>query len=207
MNKSGIQILENEMNPQVNKNTNVLEQPADRGISHNGIMIFKQLRALRWPDMLTLLGLLCVSFSVYFSFKGFLGFAYVLILMQFLLDYFDGKLARAIGGGALGVYLDSFTDFMAVASSVVFGWFAGITGTAMLIAGFLNVGAASIRLAYFTSYKQKGFTGVPTVLAASVVSTIAFLGYFLVQAYLAWFVVFYFISAIAMISDLRLKKI
>jgi phosphatidylserine synthase len=170
-------------------------------------VIFKQLRALRWPDMLTLLGLLCVSFSVYFSFKGILAIAYVLILMQFLLDYFDGKLARAIGGGVLGVYMDSFTDFMAVASSVVFGWFVGINGIAMLIAGFLNVGAASIRLAYFTSYKQKGFTGVPTVLAASAVSTIAYLGYFFVQAHLVWFVIFYFVSAVAMISDLRLKKI
>ncbi|MCX6121075.1 MAG: CDP-alcohol phosphatidyltransferase family protein [Ignavibacteriales bacterium] len=195
------------MNPQVSKNIHVFEQPADRGINHKRTVIFKQLRALRWPDMLTLLGLLCVSFSVYFSFKGFLGIAYVLILLQFLLDYFDGKLARAIGGGVLGVYLDSFTDFMAVAASVVFGWFVGITGTAMLIAGFLNDGAASIRLAYFTSYKQKGFTGIPTVLAASAVSTIAFLGYFFVQEYLVWFVIFYFISAIAMISDLRLKKI
>ena len=200
-------MLENQMNPQGDKNIHVFEQPADKGISHNSIKIFKQLRELRWPDMLTLLGLLCVSFSVYFSFKGLLGIAYVLILMQFLLDYFDGKLARAIGGGVLGVYLDSFTDFMAVASSVVFGWFVGITGIAMLIAGFLNVGAAAIRLAYFTSYKQKGFTGVPTVLAASVVSTIAFLGYFFAQAYLVWFVVFYFISAVAMISDLKLKKI
>jgi len=200
-------IMENESTPQINKNVNVFVQPTESGIGDKRTKIFKQLRALRWPDMLTLLGLLCVSFSVYFSFKGFLAIAYVLILMQFLLDYFDGKLARAIGGGALGVYLDSFTDFMAVASSVVFGWFAGITGIAMLIAGFLNVGAASIRLAYFTSYKQKGFTGVPTVLAASVVSTIAFLGYFFVQEYLVWFVIFYFISAIAMISDLRLKKI
>jgi CDP-diacylglycerol--serine O-phosphatidyltransferase len=200
-------MLENQMNPQGDKNIHVFEQPADKGISHNSIKIFKQLRELRWPDMLTLLGLLCVSFSVYFSFKGLLGIAYVLILMQFLLDYFDGKLARAIGGGVLGVYLDSFTDFMAVASSVVFGWFVGITGIAMLIAGFLNVGAASIRLAYFTSYKQKGFTGIPTVLAASAVSTIAFLGYFFAQAYLVWFVVFYFISAVAMISDLKLKKI
>jgi CDP-diacylglycerol---serine O-phosphatidyltransferase len=200
-------IMENEIKPQINKDINIFEQPAESGIGHKGTKIFKQLRALRWPDMLTLLGLLCVSFSVYFSFKGFLAIAYVLILMQFLLDYFDGKLARAIGGGALGVYLDSFTDFMAVASSVVFGWFVGITGTAMLIAGFLNVGAASIRLAYFTSYKQKGFTGVPTVLAASAVSTIAFLGYLFVPALLVWFVIFYFISAIAMISDLRLKKI
>jgi phosphatidylserine synthase len=197
-------IVENKMNPHVNKNINVFEQPAE---SHKRTMIFKQLRALRWPDMLTLFGLLCVSFSVYFSFKGLLLIAYVLILMQFLLDYFDGKLARAIGGGVLGVYLDSFTDFMAVAASVVFGWFVGINGIAMLIAGFLNVGAASIRLAYFTSYKQKGFTGVPTVLAASAVSTIAFLGYFFAQAHLVWFVVFYFISAVAMISDLRLKKI
>jgi phosphatidylserine synthase len=199
--------MENEVNPQVDKNIDVFEQPADKGISHQKTKVFMQLRALRWPDMLTLFGLLCVSFSVYFSFKGFLAIAYALILMQFILDYFDGKLARAIGGGVLGVYLDSFTDFMAVASSVVFGWFVGINGTAMLIAGFLNVGAASIRLAYFTSYKQKGFTGVPTVLAASAVSTIAFLGYFFAQAYLGWFVIFYFISAVAMISDLRLKKI
>jgi CDP-diacylglycerol--serine O-phosphatidyltransferase len=157
--------------------------------------------------MLTLLGLLCVSFSVYFSFKGVLIIAYVLILMQFLLDYFDGKLARAIGGGALGVYLDSFTDFMAVSASVVFGWFAGVNGFAMLIAGFLNIGAASIRLAYFTAYKQKGFTGIPTVLAASAVSTIVFLGYLFIPMHLVWFVIFYYVSAVAMISDLRLKKI
>jgi len=170
-------------------------------------MLFSQLRSLRLPDFLTLLGLLCVSFSVYFSFKGYLVIAYILILMQFTLDYFDGKLARAIGGGILGVYLDSFTDFMAVSSSVVFGWFIGINGIAMLIAGFLNVGAASIRLAYFTAYKQKGFTGIPTVLAASGVSTIALAGYLVFPGYLNWFVVFYFVSAVAMISDLKLKKI
>lgn len=170
-------------------------------------MVFNQLRTLRLPDMLTLLGLLCVSLSVYSSFKGFLVIAYVLILTQFVLDYFDGKLARAIGGGALGVYLDSFTDLMAVASSVVFGWFVGINGTAMLIAGFLNVGAAAIRLSYFTAYKQKGFIGIPTVLAASAVSTIAFLGYLFAPAHLGWFVIMYFVSAVAMISDLRLKKL
>jgi len=96
---------------------------------------------------------------------------------------------------------------MAVASSVVFGWFLGIDGIAMLIAGFLNLGAASIRLAYFTAYKQKGFTGIPTVLAASTVSTIALLGYLFAQEYLNWFVIFYFISATAMVSDLRLKKL
>lgn len=170
-------------------------------------MLFRQLHTIRFPDILTLLGLLCVSFAVYFSFKEFLVIAYILILLQFSLDYFDGKLARAIGGGALGIYLDSFTDFMAVSASVVFGWFIGINGIAMLIAGFLNIGAASIRLAYFTAYKQKGFTGIPTVLAASSVSTIAFLGFLFAKEYLSWFVIFYFISAVAMISDLKLKKI
>jgi phosphatidylserine synthase len=200
-------MLEHEMNPQVDGNKNILEKSADLVVSHSRTKMFKQLRTLRWPDLLTLLGLLCVSFSVYCSFKGYFAVAYVLILTQFLLDYFDGKLARAIGGGALGEYLDSFTDFMAVASSVVFGWFVGINGIAMLVAGFMNVGAASIRLAYFTAYKQKGFTGVPTVLAASAVSTIAFLGYVFAQAFLGWFVIFYFVSAVAMISDLRLRKI
>jgi len=200
-------MMEHETKPQATKNFQVLEQPAAVGTGQRGSPAFKQLRALRWPDLLTLVGLLCVSFSVYFSFKGQLVIAYVLILSQFLLDYFDGKLARAIGGGALGVYLDSFTDFMAVASSVVFGWFAGITGIAMLIAGFLNVGAASIRLAYFTAYTQKGFVGIPTVLAASAVSSIAFLGYLFAEQYLGWFAIMYFVSAIAMISDLRLKKL
>ena len=170
-------------------------------------MLFTQLRTLRFPDILTLLGLLCVSISIYCSFTGLIVIAYILILIQFLLDYFDGKLARIFGGGALGLYLDSFTDFMAVASSVVFGWFLGITGIAMLIAGFLNIGAASIRLAYFTAYKQKGFTGIPTVLAASAVSTFALLGYLFIPENLNWFVIFYFISAVAMVSDLRLKKI
>jgi len=170
-------------------------------------MLFSQLRTLRFPDMLTLLGLLCVSTSVYYSFTGFVVVAYILILTQFVLDYLDGKLARAIGGGALGLYLDSFTDFMAVSASVVFGWFIGINGIFMLIAGFLNISAASIRLAYFTAYKQKGFIGIPTVLAASAVSSIAFLGYWFAKEYLVWFVIFYFISAVAMISDLRLKKI
>jgi CDP-diacylglycerol--serine O-phosphatidyltransferase len=200
-------ILEDGLKPRGDKNISVLEQPAAEGTGHNNLMKFKQLRALRWPDLLSLLGLLSVSLSIYCSFKGLLVAAYVLILTQFLLDYFDGKLARAIGGGALGVYLDSFTDLTAVASSVVFGWFVGINGTAMMIAGFLNVGAAAIRLSYFTAYKQKGFIGIPTVLAASAVSTIAFLGYLFAPAHLGWFVIFYFVSAVAMISDLKLKKL
>jgi phosphatidylserine synthase len=62
-------------------------------------------------------------------------------------------------------------------------------------------------LAYFTAYRQNGFTGVPTVLAAVAVSTIAYLGYFFAKASIGWFVAFYFASAVAMISDLRMKKI
>lgn len=197
------------MKQPTNKNTNVFEQSAETELGHNRSMIFKQLRALRWPDLSTLLGLLCVSTSVYCSFKGIFAAAYALILAQFIFDYADGKLARSIGGGALGVYLDSFSDFMAVSASVVFGWFVGIDGPAMFVAGFLNIGAAAVRLAYFTANKQmgKGFTGVPTVLAAVVVSTIAYLGYFFAKANISWFVVFYFASAVAMISDLKLKKI
>ena len=170
-------------------------------------VIFKQLRALRWPDLSTLLGLLCVSSSVYWSFKGFFAVAYALILAQFVFDYADGKLARTIGGGVLGTYLDSFSDFMSVSAAVVFGWFLGVDGLAMYIAGFLNIGAAAVRLAYFTVNAQKGFTGVPTVLAAVIVSTIAYLGYFFATASIGWFVVFYFVSAVAMISDLRVRKI
>jgi phosphatidylserine synthase len=144
---------------------------------------------------------------VYYSYKGLFAVAYALILAQFAFDYLDGKLARTFGGGVLGVYLDSFSDFMAVSASVVFGWFLGINGLAMYIAGFLNIGAAAVRLAYFTINKQKGFTGVPTVLAASSVSTIAYVAYFFATANISWFVGFYFISAVLMISDLKMEKL
>ena len=200
-------MLEHGMKPQGDENRKVLEQPAAKELSQTTPKTFKQLRTLRWPDLPTLLGLLCVSTSAYCSYKGLFGIAYALILSQFIFDYIDGKLARSIGGGALGVYLDSFSDFMAVAASVVFGWFVGINGPAMFLAGFLNLCAAAVRLAYFTTVKQKGFTGVPTPLSASAVSTIAFLGYLFANAHIGWFVVFYFASAVLMISDLKLKKI
>jgi phosphatidylserine synthase len=173
-------------------------------------MIFKQLRALRWPDLFTLLGLLCVSSSVYCSFKHLFTAAYVLLLAQLALDYVDGKLARTIGGGALGVYLDSFSDFMSVCASVVFGWFIGIENLPMYIAGFLNIGAAAVRLSYFTVRKKRGskdYTGVPTVLASVLVTSLAFLGYVFFEAYIQWFAILYFASAVAMISDLKVKKV
>ena len=202
-----MEMAEYSMKPQITKSTGVIEQPVEMMISHKRMVLFKQLRPLRWPDLSTLLGLLCVSSSVYCSFKGLFAVAYVLLLAQLAFDYADGKLARTIGGGVLGVYLDSFADFMAVSAAVVFGWFVGIDGVAMYIAGFLNIGAAAVRLAYFTANTQKGFTGVPTVAAAGTVATLAYLGYFFAGASIGWFVIFYFASAVAMISDLRIRKI
>ena len=200
-------MLEHGITPHETKSLDVLVQPTKSGTGRERTLIFKQLRTLRWPDLPTLLGLLCVSFSAYYSFRGAFAVAYALILTQFILDYADGKLARTFGAGALGIYLDSFADFMAVTAAVVFGWFVGIDGPAMYVAGFLNIAAAAVRLSYFTINKQKGFTGVPTVLAAVVVTTVAYLGYFFAGSSIGWFVVFYFASAVAMISDLRLKKI
>lgn len=207
MSKVGMQTEGNGNGPQASRDKNVPDEPAALGVGPKRIMMFKQLRPLRWPDLPTLLGLLCVSTSAYFSYKGDFALAYGLILAQFIFDYADGKLARKFGGSDLGIYLDSFSDFMAVTASVVFGWFVGINGAAMFLAGFMNIAAAAVRLAYFTTNKQKGFTGVPTVLAASAVSTISYLGYLFAGASIGWFVVFYFASAILMISDFRLKKI
>jgi len=202
-----MKILEDEMKLQINKSVGILAQPEDRGIGHKRAILFKQLRPLRWPDLFTLLGLLCVASSVYYSFKGVFAVAYGLLLAQYIFDFVDGKLARTIGGGVLGTYLDSFSDFLSVAAAIVFGWFVGIDGFAMYLAGFLNLVAAAIRLSYFTVIPQTGFTGIPTVLAAVTVSTIAYLGYYFFNANIEWFVVFYFAAAVAMISDLRVRKI
>jgi phosphatidylserine synthase len=82
-------------------------------------------------------------------------------------------------------------------------------GASVLVSAlvFLNICAAGVRLAYFTAHPRKGFTGVPTVLVAVAISTIAYLGYFFAKASIGWFVVFYFASAVVMTSDLRFRKI
>jgi len=56
-------------------------------------MSFTQRRAMRLSEILTFLGLSYVSFSIYFSLKGFLIVAYILILAQFILDCFGGESA------------------------------------------------------------------------------------------------------------------
>jgi CDP-diacylglycerol---serine O-phosphatidyltransferase len=173
-------------------------------------MFLKQLRTLYWPDILTLLGLLCVSFSIFFSYKKQFLIAFVLLLLQLFFDYCDGRLARAIGGGILGKYLDSFSDFLSVCASVVFGWFVGIDSGFMLVAGFLNLFAAAVRLAYFSAKKKKVvsfYTGLPTVASAAIVSALAFAGHLFFLPYIQWFVILYFLSAAAMVSDVRIKKI
>src|ERR1700690_158916 len=128
-----------EMKRQVHTHIIFFQRSTEGEIPRLRTTTFKQLRSLRWPDLSTLLGLLCVSSSVYCSFRGFFAVAYILLLAQFIFDYLDGKLARTIGGGEMGTYLDSFSDFMSVAAAVVFGWFVGIDNLAMYIAGFLNI--------------------------------------------------------------------
>lgn len=172
-------------------------------------MAFKQLKGLRWPDLITFTGLLAVTVSMFCSYRHRFLAAYALLFVQLVCDFFDGRLARKIGGGILGLYLDSFSDFVSVCASVVFGWFLGVTGLPMLIAGFLNIAAAAIRLSYFTVRKKGGatdFTGLPTVAAAVGAATLALLGYFLLPHLIKWFVILYFAAAVAMVSDLRIKK-
>ncbi len=170
----------------------------------------KQLKELRLPDYFTLTGLSSAVASIFFAFDENFIMAYLLLLTQFALDGIDGRIARSGRKGALGIYLDSFSDFTAIIAVVIFGWQLGIDNRFMGIATYVFIMCAAIRLSYFTvrSTSHPGdFVGIPTVLAVNIISTALILNHHFEFVRMDALVVLYYIFSYAMVSDMRIKKL
>ena len=169
-----------------------------------------QLKTLKLPDYITLLGLLSVILSTLAAYFGYFLLAYFLILGQIIADYFDGKLARKIKRqNELGVHLDNFSDFYTIINDVLLGIFIGISHYAMFIIFPLFIAAGAVRLGYFTIRKnteQNIYTGLPTTACSFIISTLIILNYLTNFAPMNYLLVFFLALAYLMVSNFKFQK-
>ena len=110
------------------------------------------------PNIISLLGLLCAVFGIYFAIEGNFIASVIAVLWAVLFDWFDGIIARKIKGrtkeqGDFGGQLDSLIDI------VSFGVFPAILllsygnySVWFMLGAFIIIATSAIRLSYFNVF-------------------------------------------------------
>ena len=133
------------------------------------------------PSVVSGVSMLCGLASVLMSSEGRFGWAGWLIVYSMVLDKADGAVARALGAGsALGVEMDSFSDFTVFGiAPAALTWFlataAGAPVAWVAFAAAVCPLAAAVRLARFNVAGHDDhdfFSGVPTTFAAGLFATL-----------------------------------
>ncbi len=142
------------------------------------------LRFLTVADGLSILNAGFGLLAILAVFSGQIPLAFSLILLALLADGLDGVVARRLGGGQIGDYLEAMADFVSltVAPAVfVYGIYA--TGLQPLILGLLLAGmlfflfCAVTRLSSFHLLKEKeAFLGLPASASTIILVCLAILG-------------------------------
>ncbi len=156
------------------------QRPADR----------HDLRNLRFPDVLTLLGVFSGIMAILYAIDGEPAIASIMIIVAIIFDGLDGAVARRMGvSDEFGVRLDSINDLISFGfapavllytiyydtargpSYVIFqdgaNWENGMNGLTVLVATLMIL-LAAVRLArYMSSGTELGwFEGMPTTASA-----------------------------------------
>lgn len=111
-----------------------------------------------FANLLTLAGLFCGLFGIYFAILGVFPAAMIAMLLALLFDWFDGPIARRSRGrstefGEFGAQLDSLVDIVCggVCPALVLLSYAEFSLWAFPGA-FLLLAAGVVRLSYFNSF-------------------------------------------------------
>jgi CDP-diacylglycerol--serine O-phosphatidyltransferase len=139
------------------------------------------------PNLFTTANLLCGFYSIIISIRGDYLMAAVPLLIAFVLDGLDGRIARFTNTTSkFGAEYDSLSDLVAfgVAPAVlVYAWGLTTYGKWGWIAASLFVICGALRLARFNIQigivESKLFNGLPIPAAASIVATGILLYYYL----------------------------
>ncbi len=113
-----------------------------------------------FANLLTLAGLFCGFFGIYFAIRGQFPAAMISMLFALLFDWFDGPIARRSRGrslefGEFGAQLDSLVDIVCggVCPAIVLLSYCGFSLWAFPGA-FLLLAAGVVRLSYFNSFRS-----------------------------------------------------
>ena len=130
------------------------------------------------PNIITCCNLICGCIATYCAFHHGYQAAFLFILLGAFFDFFDGRIARALGvSGRLGVELDSLADcvtFGVAPSAMLFTLFNHVAYPTwmgneyvfhvMPFTAFLMAAFSALRLAKFNIDERQhtGFIGMPT---------------------------------------------
>jgi CDP-diacylglycerol--serine O-phosphatidyltransferase len=143
----------------------------------------KMRKALLVPSLITVVGMFCGFLAILSAFKGRFDPACLAILLAFVLDGVDGRVARHLNAtSAFGREFDSLSDLVAfgVAPAVLtYCWgFAQFADDFGVLVSFLFVACGAARLARFNvtvSFEpRKNFEGMPIPAAALAIISIIY---------------------------------
>lgn len=162
-------------------------------------------KTIKLADFLTIGNFACGLLSIMYSMKQEYQAAAVLIAAAVVLDFLDGRVARATGTvNDFGKHLDSLADLISFGvAPALFGYALGLqSGIAVAILAYFSI-CGMLRLARFNIQKQKGFIGVPITINGILFPAI----YFLLGGFSNYILWIYFVMGLLMISTINIKKI
>ena len=132
------------------------------------------------PNLLTLGNLLCGCIAIFMVLEGKYAFAFNLMIIAAVLDFFDGFVARLLKvSGELGAQLDSLADmvtFGVLPAMFMFSMIENNTENYYLpFVGFFIAMMSGYRLAKFNidTEQSENFKGLPTPINAVIVASIS----------------------------------
>lgn len=132
------------------------------------------------PNFITLMAMFCGYYSIAASLRGDYVYAAYAILLAFIFDGLDGKVARLLNATSdFGIQMDSLSDLVSfgVAPSIlVYNWLLIPYGRIGWMASFLFVACGALRLARFNvqttkETKDSFFVGLPIPAAAGMIAS------------------------------------
>lgn len=169
---------------------------------------FKILRLIKFADVFTLTNVVFGIISILFALKGLHTTASIMLILAVVSDYFDGKIAKAMGQqNDFGKELDSLADTVSFGvAPAIFGFtliqtpLAVISFTVFLFCGIL-------RLAKYNIMNLKGaFQGMPITLNG-VIIPLAYLLRNVLHIEIKFFPYIYLVLGILMVSSLKVKRL
>lgn len=167
------------------------------------------LRMMKTADYFTLANLAAGIAAVFYFLMGNVFVGSLLILLAMVLDFLDGKIARALKQqNAFGKELDSLADLISFGVAPAVMMYAITMPMSSLQASkfiplyVLFVCAGALRLARFNVTDVKGFEGMPIT-----VNGVLFPLMYFVNVPPFWMLIVMGVSAVLMVSSIRFRKI
>lgn len=162
------------------------------------------LKKLNLADIATLMNASAGLLAVFYSITGKFAIAAVFILTAVVLDFFDGRIARRLKQlSEIGKELDSLADTISFGiAPAVFGFMLSDKGAVITIILIVFVLCGILRLARFNVTNIKHFEGMPITINGVLFPLIYF-----IKIPFCYFPYIYILSAILMISSIKIKKI